>query len=337
MTVAEKHVPVLLSEVMAAAEPGPGQRVVDLTFGAGGYTDAFLKAGAHVVAFDRDPSAIAAGKVRFAAAGDQLTLIEAPFDQLEARLSDSGIAEVDAVVGDFGVSSMQLDEAARGFSFMADGPLDMRMGAGRSAADLLDEVEESDLADILYQYGEERQSRRLARRILSAHQESPLKTTGALAAIAEETLGKASKTHPATRLFQALRIFVNDELGQILRVLMAAERLLKAGGRLVAVSFHSLEDRLVKRFFSAASGKGGAVSRHLPAIGGPEPSFSLPVKPQRAGEQEVASNPRARSATVRSAVRTAAQPLEWTRERLRGLGLPPLVLSPYQQSWSTLS
>ncbi|MEM9421106.1 MAG: 16S rRNA (cytosine(1402)-N(4))-methyltransferase RsmH, partial [Pseudomonadota bacterium] len=196
----QKHIPVLLDEVMQVAKPGPGQLVVDLTFGAGGYTDAFLRAGARVVAFDRDPSAIRAGRERFASVGEQLTLIEAPFDELEAQLAARDLGAVDAVVGDYGVSSMQLDEAARGFSFMADGPLDMRMGGGQSAADLLDDVDEGDLANILYQYGEERHSRRLAKRILETHRETPLKTTGARAAVVDRSLRAGARTiHPATR------------------------------------------------------------------------------------------------------------------------------------------
>lgn len=331
-----RHLPVLCAEAVAAAAPAAGQRIVDLTFGAGGYSAAFLAAGADVIAFDRDPTAIVAGRHRFATMADRLTLVQRPFDQLEVALEELGIANVDAVVGDYGVSSMQLDQGERGFSFMADGPLDMRMGDGPTVADLLAEVDEADLANIIYQYGEDRQSRRLAKMIVTARDEAPLTTTGQLAAIAEKALGQGAKIHPATRLFQGLRIFINDELGQILRVLMAAERVLIAGGRLVAVSFHSLEDRLVKRFLAAASGKADTASRHMPQ-GTPTPaSFSSLSKAIRPSAAEVAANPRARSAIMRSALRTDVPPLEWTPQRLQSLGVPPMVFSSLQQSWGSV-
>ncbi len=334
MAAPAPHIPVLLDPVLAALRPAAGELHVDGTFGAGGYTQAILKTGAKVIAFDRDPTAIASGKTRFADAGDALTLIEAPFDQLGDVLEAEGRAPVHGVVFDFGVSSMQLDQAGRGFSFMADGPLDMRMGAGRPASDFIAEASAAELADVIFHYGEERRARHLANLIVAARDEAPITTTGELAAIAEKALGRGAKIHPATKLFQAIRIFINDELGQIVRALIAAERVLAEGGRLVAVSFHSLEDRIVKRFLAAVSGSNEGGSRHLPPQAGPTPTFAKPAKAVSPSDDEVAANPRARSARLRAATRNGAAITQWTEARLSGLGIPPLVFSPLQQRWS---
>lgn len=307
MSVAAPHVPVLLDEVIEALAPGEGEWHLDGTFGAGGYTRAILAAGANVVAVDRDPDAIAGGADLVAASGERLVLVHGRFGDLDVIAADVGHARLDGVTLDIGVSSMQLDQAERGFAFSADGPLDMRMQQdGESAAEWIDRADEAEIADALYLYGEERQSRRVARAIVAAR---PLKTTGELAAVVRRALGHrpGAPKDPATRTFQAIRIVVNDELGELERGLEAAERALKPGGRIAIVSFHSLEDRIVKRFFRTRSGADGAGSRHRPETGsGPQPTFAAVAKARRAGEAEIARNPRARSATLRSAVRTTA-------------------------------
>ena len=306
------HIPVLLDEVLAALAPEPGETMVDGTFGAGGYTLALLKSGARVIAFDRDPDAIAAGR-GIEDAEDGLTLIAADFSAMASELEARGLAPVDGVTLDIGVSSMQLDQAERGFSFQSDGPLDMRMAqAGMSAADFVNEADENEIADVLYQYGDEPKSRRVARAIVAAR---PLTRTGELAHVVRRALGYKAhdKKDPATRAFQAIRIHVNRELGELADGLLAAERVLKPGGRLAIVTFHSLEDRMVKRFLRTRSGGSPSGSRHLPqAKAAAEPSFSHVGRGVRAGEAEVARNPRARSATLRTARRTSAQP--WTEE-----------------------
>lgn len=294
------HIPVLLDEVIAALAPAPGETMVDATFGAGGYTRAVLATGARVVAFDRDPDAIRAGQ---AADLPGLTLVHSDFSALEAALD----APVDGLTMDIGVSSMQLDQAERGFSFQADGPLDMRMAqAGMSAADFVNTADEGAIADVLYHYGDEPKSRRVARAIVAAR---PLTRTGELAAVVRKALGHRphDKKDPATRTFQAIRIHVNRELGELADGLAAAERVLKPGGRLAVVTFHSLEDRMVKRFLRERSGNVPGGSRHLPqAHAGAAPSFEAVGRGVRAGEAELARNPRARSATLRTARRTAA-------------------------------
>ena len=294
------HVPVLLDEVIAALAPAAGETVVDATFGAGGYTRALLARGARVIAFDRDPDAIAAGR---AAGLDGLTLVQSDFSGMEAAID----AAVDGVAMDIGVSSMQLDQAERGFSFGADGPLDMRMSrSGMSAADFVNEADEDAIADVLYQYGEEPRSRRVARAIVAAR---PLTRTGELAAVVRRALGHKphDKKDPATRTFQAIRIHINRELGELADGLAAAERVLRPGGRLAVVTFHSLEDRLVKRFLRDRSGAAPSGSRHVPeAKAAAAPSWEAVGRAVRAGEAEVARNPRARSATLRTARRTAA-------------------------------
>ena len=297
------HVPVLLDEVVEALAPATGDVMVDATFGAGGYTRALLARGAAVIAFDRDPDAIAEG--RALEADSDLRLVHDDFSGLEREID----TPVDGVVMDIGVSSMQLDRGERGFSFQADGPLDMRMSqVGPSAADFLNEADEAAIADVIYQYGEEPKSRRIARAIVDAR---PLTRTGELAAVVRRALGHRphDKKDPATRVFQAIRIHVNRELGELADGLAAAERLLKPGGRLAVVTFHSLEDRLVKRFLRDRSGAAPGGSRHLPqGPNGPAASFEKIGPAIRAGEAELARNPRARSATLRTARRSAAAP-----------------------------
>ncbi|TXG95589.1 MAG: 16S rRNA (cytosine(1402)-N(4))-methyltransferase RsmH [Rhodocyclaceae bacterium] len=302
------HIPVLLDEVIAALAPRPGDVIVDATFGAGGYTRALLDAGATVHAFDRDPDAIAAGRTWPETVENPPRLILHPrrFSEMVSSLSDAGVARVDGVVMDIGVSSMQLDQAERGFAFSTDGPLDMRMSQeGESAADFVNNAPEENIANVLFQLGEERQSRRVARAIVAAR---PLTTTGELARVVRKALGyrPGAPKGPATRSFQAIRIHVNAELDELNSALHAAEVLLCEGGRLAVVSFHSLEDRIVKRYLREASGSVGRGSRHLPAANdAAEPVFARVSKAIRPSDAETARNPRARSATLRAALRTA--------------------------------
>ena len=304
------HIPVLLEEVIEALAPQPGEVIVDATFGAGGYTRRLLDAGATVHAFDRDPDAIAAGKLWPETRENPPRLVLHPrrFSEMAEGLREAGVAAVDGVVMDIGVSSMQLDQAGRGFAFAADGPLDMRMSQeGPSAADFLNTADEAEIADVLFQLGEERQSRRVARAIVAAR---PLTTTGELARVVRKALGHrpGAPKDPATRTFQAVRIHVNGELDELSGALEAAESLLVSGGRLAVVSFHSLEDRIVKQFLREASGEQPGGSRHLPqASAQPAATFARPSRAIRAGEAEVARNPRSRSATLRWAVRTDAE------------------------------
>ncbi len=303
------HIPVLLDEVLAALAPAPGSVIIDATFGAGGYTRCLLDAGATVHAFDRDPDAIAAGSAWPETQEQPPRLILHPrrFSEMVAAMAETGIARVDGIAMDIGVSSMQLDQAARGFAFAVDGPLDMRMGqAGPSAADFVNSAGEGEIADVLFHYGEERQSRRVARAIVAAR---PLETTGELARVVRKALGyhPGMPKDPATRSFQAIRIHVNAELDELRAGLSAAEALLGAGGRLAVVSFHSLEDRIVKQFLREASGVNAAASRHLPvAAAGPAATFVPVAKALRATDAEIARNPRSRSATLRAAIRTEA-------------------------------
>ncbi len=306
---AAPHIPVLLDEVIAALAPAPGETIVDGTFGAGGYTRALLSRGACVIAFDRDPDAIAAGQ-DWADGEERLTLVAADFSAMVAELEARDALPVDGITLDIGVSSMQLDQAERGFSFQSDGPLDMRMAqAGMTAADFVNEADEDEIADVLYHFGDEPKSRRVARAIVAAR---PMTRTGELAHVVRRALGYKAhdKKDPATRAFQAIRIHINRELGELADGLLAAERALKPGGRLAIVTFHSLEDRMVKRFLRTRSGNAPSGSRHLPqAKTVVEPSFTDVGRPVRAGEDELARNPRARSATLRTARRTSAQPL----------------------------
>jgi len=304
-----QHIPVLGREAAEFLKVRDGGTYIDGTFGVGGYTRAILAAAnSKVIGIDRDQSAIARGAGLVEEAGGRLTLIEDQFSNLEDVARDCGLDAVDGVVLDLGVSSMQLDEAARGFSFRNDGPLDMRMGGSDvSAADLIAAASERDLASIIFILGEERHSRSVARAIVKAREEAPILTTRALADIVSRVVrSKPGDIHPATRTFQGLRIFINDELGELLAALAAAERVLKSGGRLAVVSFHSLEDRIVKSFLVERSQVGGG-SRHQPETKRPTPTFSVLTKrPVVAGEEEIAKNPRARSAKLRAAERIEA-------------------------------
>jgi len=325
---APRHVPVLLDEVVRELTPSAGACFVDGTFGAGGYSSALLASApdVRVLAIERDPDALSAGQELVRQFDGRLQLVAGRFGDLAELAAGHGFPSVDGVVLDIGVSSMQIDQAERGFSFMAEGPLDMRMERdGPSAATLVNECDEADLADMIFKLGEERQSRRIARAIVRSRNTKPIETTRELAAIVERALGRRhdDDRHPATRTFQALRIAVNDELGELARGLVGAEQILAPGGRLVVVTFHSLEDRIVKRFMARRSGRQGAGSRHGPplAIAPADPSFQIvnhrPVTPSDA---ELLTNPRSRSAKLRAAIRTDAPP--WLPESASDLGLP---------------
>jgi 16S rRNA (cytosine1402-N4)-methyltransferase len=305
-----RHIPVLLPQVLQVLAPKAGERFIDGTFGAGGYARAILAvAPCEVLALDRDPTAIAAGRALEAQFGGRLKLAETPFSRMEDAAKSIGWDRVDGVVLDLGVSSMQLDEAERGFSFIRDGPLDMRMSSeGLSAADVVNTFEKEEIGNILYEFGEERRSRAIAAAIVKDRVSAPFERTGQLAGLVSRVLGRRpdDPKHPATRTFQALRLYVNDELGELERALAAAERILKPGGRLAVVTFHSLEDRIVKRFLTERSGKKPRSSRYLPDQNqDPAPSFQLKdrhgIEPT---EDEIVVNPRARSARLRSAIRT---------------------------------
>lgn len=330
------HIPVMLAEVLGALRPVDGKTYVDATFGAGGYTRAILEvADCKVLALDRDPSAIDAAAPMLAEFAGRLDVIEARFATL-AETVRSRHAAPDGIVFDIGVSSMQLDEAERGFSFQSDGPLDMRMGqaagalsegAGPSAAEVVNQTPEAELADIFYQLGEELRSRAIAAAIVRRRTEQPFARTRDLASVVAAVPGthRPDGKHPATRVFQALRIWVNDELGELARGLLAAEAILPPGGRLVVVTFHSLEDRLVKRFVTERSGRTAGVSRHLPfgGVAKREPSFRLVnSKSLSPGREETAINPRSRSARLRWVERTAAPPWD---EDLVALDLPEVL------------
>lgn len=336
-TARARHIPVLLSEVIESVAPANGNLIIDATFGAGGYSRAILEAArCHVIAFDRDITAVRSAAPMLEEFAGRLTLINQPFSAMESRAREaaaalnipgaaSGEAFADAVVLDIGVSSMQIDDAERGFSFQNDGPLDMRMSGltaadgdqsgdgGTSAAEFLNTAPEEAIANVIYTYGEERRSRAIARAIVKARAAKPLSRTLELADIVARVFHgrKIDGRHPATRTFQALRIFINDELGELATALSAAERILKPEGRLVVVTFHSLEDRIVKKFFTLRSGRESKGSRHMPvqSIKTEIPSFriinSRPLTPSK-GECEV--NPRARSARLRAGIRTEAPP-----------------------------
>jgi 16S rRNA (cytosine1402-N4)-methyltransferase len=307
-----RHTPVLLSAVLQALGPQNGERYIDCTFGAGGYSRAILLAAdCHVLALDRDPGAVPFASALANDVPGRFQFEPTAFSALAEAARGHGFDPADAVIFDLGVSSMQLDEAERGFSFMRDGPLDMRMSnEGESAADVVNTYEESDIADILFQLGEERRSRHIAKAIVRRRTERRFERTLDLADVIAGVLGRRhdDPKHPATRSFQALRLHVNDELGELSEGLAAAERVLKPGGRLIAVTFHSLEDRMVKTFLAERSGGKGRPSRHMPDVADTrQPTFQLlrrkPVEPD---EAETSANPRARSAKLRAAIRIDA-------------------------------
>lgn len=313
------HISVMLDEVLDALALQDGQTYVDGTFGAGGYSEAILDAAnCMLIAIDRDPNVMPHVARLSEQFGPRFRFVSGCFGKLADLMSECGLLKLDGLVLDLGVSSMQLDEAERGFSFMRDGPLDMRMSQdGLSAADVVNEFDATDIAQILFVYGDERRSRAIARAIIDRRNMSPIMRTSELVDVVISVLGphRGKGSHPATRTFQALRIFVNDELGELLDGLIAAEHCLAPGGRLVVVTFHSLEDRLVKKFLSIRSGQSGQGSRHLPALDVLPPSFDLiSRKGAVATNEEVLVNPRSRSARLRGAIRTKASP--WPAEDL---------------------
>jgi 16S rRNA (cytosine1402-N4)-methyltransferase len=334
------HTPVLLKSVLAMLQPRAGTRYIDCTFGAGGYSRAILdSADCQLLALDRDPNAIQGAQAIVQRYSPRLVLKLARFGDLAEAARESGFSPADGVVFDIGVSSMQLDEAERGFSFMRDGPLDMRMSAqGLSAADVVNTFDEQDIAEILFVLGEERRSRPIARAIIRRRAERPFERTLDLADVIASVIPRRhdDTKHPATRSFQALRLFVNDELGELARGLIAAEQILGEGGRLLVVTFHSLEDRIAKSFFAERAGKTAKPSRHLPAAGASrEPSFALlSRKAIEPDDAETAANPRARSARLRGGERTAAPP--WP-ENLAALGVPMLKMSERRQGYRTFT
>jgi len=308
---------VLLDEVVQSISPLDARHVVDGTFGAGGYSRKFLQLGALVTGVDRDPNVLPYANALNSEFGDAFSFVQGRFAELEKLAKDNEFAPVDVVVLDIGVSSMQLDEGARGFSFMRDGPLDMRMEqSGESAADLVNERDEREISDVLFELGEERRARAIANAIVARREEKPFETTGELAELIAEKFGrKPGGSHPATKSFQALRIAVNAEYGQLVRGLFAAENLLVEGGVLAVVSFHSVEDRIVKRFFKPQE-KG---SRHAPMQTKNLLPWTNISKAIRAGKEELDRNPRSRSATLRFATRNAEPSRELSIE---GLGVP---------------
>ena len=335
----EPHIPVMLDQVLDALEARDGGIYVDGTFGNGGYTRGLLAAAdTRVIGIDRDPNAVEAGQALMDEASGRLTLVMGCFGDMDTLvppvLHDLKADAPDGIALDLGVSSMQLDQAERGFSFRQDGPLDMRMDAGAgdtpSAADVVNTYEARDLAQIFKVLGEERQAKRIANALVRRREDAPFMRTADLAEIVARTIGgKPQRIHPATRVFQALRIYVNDELGELARGLIAAEKLLAEGGRLAVVSFHSLEDRVVKRFFASRAGAVSNPSRHMPeAQAGPAPSFRLlSRKVQEPTEDEVTRNPRARSARLRSVERTAApvHVVDASEAGMVALGLPRMM------------
>lgn len=323
---AERHIPVLMAEVLDALQPEEGQWVLDGTFGFGGYSSHILETGANVIGVDRDPEAQARAVVLQEKYGKRLLFQAGVFAELDELAAEAGHPQLDAVVLDIGVSSMQLDDAERGFSFMQDGPLDMRMAqSGVSAADVVNSYESKDLGQIFKQLGEEKQARRIAQAIVDQRAIKPFETTLELASCIEKAVGRKPhiKIHPATRVFQALRIYVNGELDQLVDGLVAAERCLKPGGRLVVVTFHSLEDRIVKRFFQERSKKNAGGSRYMPVQDIAEASFDMVVKGAvAASDEEMEINPRSRSAKLRAGIRTEAKMHDLDAA---ALGLPRLL------------
>ncbi|MGV6802429.1 MAG: 16S rRNA (cytosine(1402)-N(4))-methyltransferase RsmH [bacterium] len=342
------HIPVMAEQAVAALSPVDGGVYIDATMGGGGYTRMiFGQAGCHIYGFDRDLVAIERAAPWAGAYAGRLHLINQPFGQMEQAMVAEGVTCVNGVVFDLGVSSLQLDQSERGFSFSKEGPLNMRMDSrvGQlDAAVVVNEASEKDLADILYIYGEEKRSRRIAQAIVEHRKQADITTTKQLATIILDSIGQRGdeKIHPATRTFQAIRIFVNDELGELVRGLLAAEKLLAPAARLVVVTFHSLEDRIVKRFLALRSGKVAGGSRHAPEISTPLPaSFKLLSRRAiLASAEEVAANPRARSAKLRVGIRTNAPLPEKPSGKaftdfLKSLGLPQPSFSQNLSKWST--
>lgn len=313
----QSHIPVLLQEMLGFVAPEAGETYIDATFGAGGYSRALLEAApCNVVAIDRDPDARATAQALEKEYAGRFTFVPGTFGAMDRLLEEAGFPQVDGIVLDIGVSSMQIDQAERGFSFQSDGPLDMRMSqSGKSAREVVNASREEELADIIFHYGEEKAARKVARAIVRAREEKPIERTLELADIVRSAVKKyygnkgygkkSAGIDPATRSFQGLRIFVNDELGELERALEAAVKILAPGGRLVVVVFHSLEDRIVKRFFAEVTGNTPGVSRHMPSMdSGAAPQFTLLTrKPATATEAEMQRNPRARSAKIRALVR----------------------------------
>ncbi|MEM9668095.1 MAG: 16S rRNA (cytosine(1402)-N(4))-methyltransferase RsmH [Pseudomonadota bacterium] len=327
MSDANGHVPVMLDEMLGAIRPAPGETYIDGTFGGGSYSRAILGAAdCRVLGIDRDTAAIARGET-LASADPRFAVLKGQFGDLDELAVGAGVDAVDGVVLDIGVSSFHLDEADRGFSFQQNGPLDMRMGdAGPTAADVVNAAGEKDLADIFYRLGEEQKSRRIAKRLVERRASRLFETTLDLAETVDEAVGgrRGAKIHPATKVFQALRMFINDELGELGRALVAAERILKSGGRLVVVTFHSLEDRIVKAFMRTRSGIQSGGSRHAPEVtASATPSFELiSRRAVSISEAEATRNPRSRSARLRAAKRTDAG--AWGGEGWSGFRLPSL-------------
>ncbi len=319
------HLPVMLDDILGVLEPLEGLRIVDGTFGAGGYSRAFLQNGALVTAIDRDPNVAGYAADLAAQYSSTFSFVMGKFSELDVLANSVSPEPVDIVVLDIGVSSMQLDQGERGFSFMREGPLDMRMSGSDpgsnepSAADIVGTYDERALADLIFVFGEERKSRRIAKAIVAAREECRIETTTQLAEIIEKAIGrKPGSNHPATRTFQALRIAVNGELDELVEGLFAAERLLPEGGRLLVVTFHSLEDRIVKRFFDAAK-HAGQQSRHMPPVAVEKTRWAPVAKPIKASDIEITANPRARSAMVRWAARTGEKARSVS---FKGLGVP---------------
>lgn len=322
------HLPVMLAEVLTALAPADGDVIIDGTFGGGGYTTAILQAArCTVLGIDRDLDAIVRAE-KMAEVNPRLVPLLGCFGDLDTLAEQAGHSAVDGVVLDIGVSSFQIDQAERGFSFMKDGPLDMRMGgSGPSAADVVNRMSEKGLADVIFRLGEEKNARRIARVLVQRRAEVPFETTADLASVVEDAVGgrRGARVHPATLTFQAIRMYVNDELGELARGLRAAEHILKPGGRLVVVTFHSLEDRLVKQWMKQKAGAVPSGSRHMPLLSrGPQPAFELQEnKAVQPSEKEVETNPRARSAKLRAAIRTNADAAQ--DEASDGMNLPPLA------------